>query len=135
MNMLATGAFLSGDDASARRWYDAGLTLQRGMDNNEAIVAMLHNFGRFERDQGNLARSRELLSESLTISRACDNDPDVAFAVKELGMTAIEGDAFAETRELLAEGFEIAARLGLTVIAGDLIFASALLCDPSREAE
>ena len=55
------------------------------------------------------------------------NDIDVAHAVKELGMTEIEAGAFREARDFLAEGFEISTRLGLTVIAGDLVFAVALL--------
>jgi hypothetical protein len=136
MGMLATGAFLSGDGATARHWYEAALALQRDLDNDERLATLLMNFGRFERDQGDLARSRELLEEALTVSRAYDNELDVAFAVKELGMTAIEARAFGEARGLIAEGFDITSRFGLTVIAGDLVFAVAVLAartDKPRE--
>ena len=127
MNMLATGAFLSGDAPTARHWYEASLALLRRIDNSEGLVATLGNFGLFERNQGNLARSRELLEEGSAISRAHGNELDIAYALKELGVAAIEAGALAEAKDFLSEGFGIASRLGLGVVAGDLVFAVALL--------
>ncbi len=127
MNMLATGHFLAGDGEAARHWYGAAVALRRDSDGDAGFTAALANFGRFERDQGDYARSRELLEEALEMSRRRESEIDVAFAVKELAMTAIESGDFIGAAELLAEGFDIASRLSLTVTEGDLVFAVALL--------
>ena len=127
MGMLATGAFLSGDAPTARHWYEAALAAKRKTMSDTTLINTLMNFGLFERNQGNLARSRELLEEGLAISRVHGNELDIAYAVKELGVAAIEAGALGEAKDFLSEGFEIASRLGLGVIAGDLVFAVALL--------
>jgi hypothetical protein len=137
LNMLATGAFLGGDLATAQRRYEEALEVARTIENREMLAGTLSNFGRFARDNDDLARSRELLTESLMIDRAVDNELDVAQTVKELAMTTIyEGD-YANAVGLLGEGFDIATRLGLSVVLGDLVFAVALLAsrmDRPRDA-
>ena len=77
------------------------------------LINTLMNFGLFERNQGNLARSRELLEEGLAISRAHGNELDIAYAVKELGVAAIEAGALGEAKDFLSEGFESLRGSGL----------------------
>ena len=103
LNMLATSAFLGGDLDAARRRYEEAVEVARTTGDDEVVSGSLANFGKFERDNGNVARSRELLEESLAISRAVGNEVDVAWAVKELAQTAIaEGDV--RRRERLLGG-------------------------------
>jgi len=127
MNMLATGANLAGDRETARRWFEASLSLHRKIGNRAGLAAILGNFGRLERDEGDLQRSRELFEEQLAIDRAAGSEVDTAWTAKELASTATREGAFDEARELLDEGFEISSRLGLTVMEGDLVFALAEL--------
>jgi tetratricopeptide (TPR) repeat protein len=128
MGMLAAGSAGAGDSEKARYWYETALVARRSTESAAGLKIALFNFGRFERHQGNLTRSRELLEEFLAIARAQDDELDVAYGVKELAMTATEAGAFGEAIDLLSEGFDIASRLGLDVIvAGDLVFAVALL--------
>ena len=128
LGMLAFGCVLAGDHATARECHEAALEIRRrpGTEGHR-LATLLMNFGTFERNQGNLARSRELLEEGLALSRAHGNEFDIGYVVKELAMTAIEAGAFDEARDFLHEGFEIASRLGLERVAGDLVFAVARL--------
>ncbi len=133
MGMLGAAFDSAGDFATARKWYEDAIELDRA---RSQFSASLGNLGRTERNDGNFARSRELLEEFLATGRSASAEIDVAWAVKELGLTAIDEGAFADARALLKEGFEITSRLGLTTTAADLIFAVAsLACATGKPRE
>jgi predicted ATPase len=137
LGMLATSAFLGGDLPAAARWYEEALVAARATGDDRLVASTLNNAGRFERDNDNPARSRELLEQSLALSRALGNEVDVAWTAKELAQTATLEGALGEARDFLVEGFEIAGRLGLAIVLGDLVLAVALFAartDRPRDA-
>ena len=136
LNMLATSAFLGGDLRAAAHGYDEALAAARATGDDRLLASTLMNIGRFERDNGNPARSRELLEESLALSRGIDNEVDAVWTIKELAQNAAFEGSFRESRDFLTEGFEIAGRLGLVIVLGDLVLGGALLAartDRSRD--
>ena len=57
LNMLATSAFLGGDLDAAQRRYEEAVEVARTTGDDEVVSGALGNFGKFERDNGNVAGS------------------------------------------------------------------------------
>ncbi|MEO3870579.1 tetratricopeptide repeat protein [Nonomuraea sp. B12E4] len=66
---LAQVARRSGDPATARRHYESGLRLMRGVDARQQIVRCLAGLGSVALDQGDLAEARARFTEALVLSR------------------------------------------------------------------
>ena len=134
LNMLASGATLSGDAVEARAWFEEAIALNRSTGSESGLMTTLANFAHFERDERDLSKARALSEESLAISRAQGSEVDVAWALKELAATLVEQGAMREARVLVAEALEIASRVGLVDVLQDLVLAVATIATRSSRA-
>ncbi|NRQ32691.1 hypothetical protein HII36_12700 [Nonomuraea sp. NN258] len=90
---LAQVARRGGDNATAKRHYEAGLSLVRHVDARQQIISCLAGLGKVAIDQGDLAEARAKLTEALVLSRDAGLRVSIARRLEAwAALLAAEGD-------------------------------------------
>jgi predicted ATPase/DNA-binding SARP family transcriptional activator len=136
LGMLGTISSLAGHAEEARDCFNLALVRAEEHGLEQLRYSVLHNFGEFERELGNFARSGRLLAESIELSRAAGDDLETALALGGLGDLLLDqGDLnAAEERdaEALALFRELAFDYGVMVGLGGLAATAARRGDVER---
>ncbi len=114
LNSIGVFAYLLGERALARAYYEASLELSRRLNNRPRLSGVLNNLGMLARAEGSHEQAITLFEEVLALSRELDDQPGVATALNNLGITWLERGDLSRAKALQEENLVLRRERGDT---------------------
>lgn len=105
----------SGDYAQARRYHQAGLTIQQQAGNGRGMAASLNSLGNLALFEADYAEAERCFNESLALYRQVDNERGQQSALNNLAIVAMYRGDFQQARVLHEENLSLARAAGHAV--------------------
>ena len=112
LHELGVLAYLQGDYAEARQFYQQSLQMKERAGDMAGQAASLHGIGVIAQEQGDYSEARRLYQQSLEISERLSDLAGQASSLAQLGIIAqLQGD-YSEARRLLHQSLTVFQQLG-----------------------
>jgi predicted ATPase/DNA-binding SARP family transcriptional activator len=114
LNSIGVFAYLLGERAEARTYYEASLELSRQLNNRARLTGVLNNLGMLARMEGNCEQAVALFEEVLALSRELDDQAGVATALNNLGITWLQRGDLSRAKALQEQNLVLRRERGDT---------------------
>ena len=104
-------AWMQGDYAGARTWYEASLRLGRQLEDRSIIAGALGNLGSVISLQGDYATARPYFEESLTIKKELGDTRGIAHTLMGLGNVTLEQSDYTAARSFSEQSLTLMREL------------------------